>query len=377
MPSRSRTKKTKRTKSSKKMKNTTNKPTYHSPPNSQLQGIQGNEKEVDVGDQYVLVGEEEVLVGEEEIQEGFYSVSAVSLISAGDSQMEEPSNGNIEDTQKLESQEENVEVVSLIEIANGKLEETQKVEPKAEYNEVAIEDVGEVKAVDESVTEILIDENSESVDQTYSNFDKEEEKSSEVVDSENYEEEEKVVSHSVADYVVPIVEELDENLVGLESKENEEKIPLSLEKSNGISPVKENEEVKEIEETKLPSSDENDGSYEVAKETTLPALEEDGKVPEVVQKGIEETELQASDVSVADASTGVYESSKEEANDSLQPLANAPAVDTSNAGEESKKTEIPESTGNPHIISVSQRPLQPTSWRSCCGLFEVLRRSDR
>ncbi|XP_075670829.1 uncharacterized protein LOC142640564 isoform X2 [Castanea sativa] len=386
MPSRLRTKKTKRTKSSKKMKNTTNKPTYHSPPNSQLQGIQGNEKEVDVGDQYVLVGEEEVLVGEEEIKEGFYSVSAVSLlISAGDSQMEEASNGKIEDTQKVEYQEENVEVVSLVEIANGKLEETQKVEPQAEFKEVAIEDFGEVKAVDESVTEILIDENSESVDQTYdgsdsglrtSNFDKEE-KSSEVVDSGKYEEEEKVVSHSVADYVVPIVEELDENLVGLESKENEEKIPLSLEKSNGISPVKENEEVKEIEETKLPSSDENDGSYEVAKETTLPALEEDGKVPEVVKKGIEETELQASDVSVAEASTGVYESSKEDANDSLQPLANAPAVDTSNAGEESKKTEIPESTGNPHIISVSQRPLQPTSWRSCCGLFEVLRRSDR
>ncbi|KAL0002226.1 hypothetical protein SO802_016007 [Lithocarpus litseifolius] len=307
------------------MKNTTNKPTYHSPSNSQLQGIQGNEKEVDVGNQYVLVGEEEIKVG-------FYPISAVSLISAGDSQMEEPSNGKIEDTQKVESQEENVEVESVIEIANGKLGETQKLEPQAEYNEVAIEDVGEVKAVDESVREILIDENSESVDQTYD--------------------------------------------VG------EVKVPPSLEKSNGISPVKANEEVKGIEETKLPSPDENDGSYEVAKETTLPALGEDGKVPEVVQKEIEETELLASDVSVAEASTGVYESPKEEANDSLQPLANAPAVDASNAGEESNKTEIPESTGNPvsnfkHIISVSQRPLQPTSWRSCCGLFEVLRRSER
>ncbi|KAK4577936.1 hypothetical protein RGQ29_028182 [Quercus rubra] len=309
--------------------------------------------------------------------------------------MEEPSNGKIEDTQKVESQEENVEVESLVEIANGKFEETQKVEPQAEYNEVAIEDVGEVKAVVESVREILIDENSESVDQSYdggdsglrtSTFDKEE-KSSEVVDSGKYEEEEKEVSHSVADYVEPIVslskdfsqgvEEPVENLTGLESKENEEKVPLSLEKSNGISPVKANEEVKGIEETKLPSPDANDGSYEVAKETTLLASGEDGKVPEVVQKEIEETELLASDVSVAEASTGVYESSKEEANDSLQPLANAPAVDTSNAGEESNKTEIPESTGNPHIISVSQRPLQPSSWKSCCGIFEVLRRSDR
>ncbi|KAK7853073.1 hypothetical protein CFP56_037139 [Quercus suber] len=320
------------------MENTTNNPTYHSPPNSQLQGIQGNEKEVDVGDQYVLVGEEE-------IKEGLYSISAVSLISAGDSQMEEPSNGRIEDTQKVESQEENVEVVSVVEIANGKLEETQKVEPQAEYNEVAIEDVGEVKAVDDSVREILIDENSESVDQSYdggdsglrtSNFDKEEKSSEESMRKRRKR------FHSVADYFEPIVslskdfsqgvEEPVENLTGLESKENEEKA---------------NEEVKGIEETKLPSPDENDGSYEVAKETTLPALGEDGKVPKVVQKEIEETELQASGVSVAEASTGVYESSKEEANDSLQPLVNAPAVDTSNAGEESNKTEIPESTGNP------------------------------
>ena len=98
-----------------------------------------------------------------------------------------------------------------------------------------------------------------------------------------------------------------------------------------------------IEETKLQSSDETSGSAEAAKEieeTTLPTLEEEGRVPEVVPRGIEETKLLASDVSVAEVS-------KENVNNSLQPLANAPVVDTSYVGEEGNKTEIPESTGNP------------------------------
>ena len=112
---------------------------------------------------------------------------------------------------------------------------------------------------------------------------------------------------------------------------------------SGISPEVPNEELKVIEETKLQSSDETSGSAEAAKEieeTTLPTLEEEGRVPEVVPRGIEETKLLASDVSVAEVS-------KENVNNSLQPLANAPVVDTSYVGEEGNKTEIPESTGNP------------------------------
>uniref|UniRef100_A0A2P2J9Z2 Uncharacterized protein LOC105139870 n=1 Tax=Rhizophora mucronata TaxID=61149 RepID=A0A2P2J9Z2_RHIMU len=36
----------------------------------------------------------------------------------------------------------------------------------------------------------------------------------------------------------------------------------------------------------------------------------------------------------------------------------------------------PENTGanNPPVVSLNRRPEHPTSWRSCCGLFEVLRR---
>uniref|UniRef100_A0A7N0RH22 Uncharacterized protein n=1 Tax=Kalanchoe fedtschenkoi TaxID=63787 RepID=A0A7N0RH22_KALFE len=39
--------------------------------------------------------------------------------------------------------------------------------------------------------------------------------------------------------------------------------------------------------------------------------------------------------------------------------------------------EIPESNGNPHIISISTRTVQRTSWSGCCGLLQVFRRGDR
>lgn len=375
MPSRSVTKRRRAVKSLKKLKNPTN-PTHHSLPNFQLQEIQGSKKEVDIGDQLVLVGEEEVKEG--------YTLAVVSVISA----MEEPSNGKIEETQKVDLQEDyREEAQSVVESLDGKLEETQKVELK----DVVTQDV-------ESMREIFVDGNSVSVDGVYSglkssSFDREEaadEKSSEVVDSGKLEEE-KGVSDSVTEYAEPVVslyhfnqgiEELVENSIGLESMEKEEKPSLSSEKTNGISYVVAKEEVKEIEETNFVSSDEINGSPEVLKnilskgfeETTLLTVDENGGVPvvvtDVVSKGIEETELLASDASVG-------EPSKESVNDSLQPLDDAPAVDTSNAGEEGNKTEIPQSTGNPHILSVSRRTMQPTSWRSCCGLFEVLRRSDR
>lgn len=320
-------------------------------------GIQGSKKDVDIGDQHVLVGEEEVKEG--------YTLSAVSVISASDFEMEEPSNGKIEETQKADLQEDYREVQSVVESSDGKLEDTQKVELKAEYKEVITQDVGEVEPVVESVREIVVDGNSESVDEFYSalrssNFDKDE-KSSEVVDSGKLEEEEKEVSDSVTEYDEPVVplyhfnqglEELVENSIGLESKEKEEKASLSSYKTNGIPSVVANEELKGIEETNFLSSDEINGSHEVLKntvskgieETTLLAVDENSGVPEavtdVVAKGIEETTLLASDASVDGAS-------KENINDSLQPLDDAPTVDVSNAGEEGNKTEIPQSTGNP------------------------------
>ncbi|KAF5481460.1 hypothetical protein F2P56_002108 [Juglans regia] len=359
MPSRSSTKRRKATKPAKKMKNTTN-PTYHSSPNFQLQGFQGNETEVDAGDR--------LLVGEEEVKERYCS-SFLSVTTARHNKME-PSNGEIDETQKVESEEEKREVQSVVESSNGELEETLKVEFQAEDKEVVGQDVGDVEAVVESVREIVLDGDSELVDETSDgvdrgltscSFDKEEtvnEKSSEVVYSGELEEE-KEVSSSVADFepVVSLpkdfiqgVEELVENSIGLESKEREE---------NNVSA----------------SEALTDVVSEGIEETTLPNLDENGWVPvvvtdHVVSERIEETKLLSSDVSVGEAS-------KENVKNLLQPLASAPVVDTGNAVEEGNKTGIPESTGNPHVVSLHQRILQPTSWRSCCGLFEVLHRSDR
>lgn len=289
------------------------------------------------------------------------------MTSASDYEMEEPSNGKIEETQKADLQEDYREVQSVVESSDGKLEDTQKVELEAEYNkDVKTQDVGEVEAVVESEREIVVDGNSESVDEFYSvlkssSFDKDE-KSSEVVDSGKLEEEEeKEVSDTVTEYAEPVVplyhfnqglEELVDNSIGLESKEKEEKASLSSDNTNGISSVVANEELNGIEETNFLSSEEINGSPEVLKntvstgieETTLLAVDENSGVPEaatdVVAKGIEETTLLASDASVDGAS-------KENINDSLQPLDDAPAVDISNAGEEGNKTEIPQSTGNP------------------------------
>jgi hypothetical protein len=290
------------------------------------------------------------------------------VISASDHEMEEPSNRKIEDTQRVDLQEDYREVQSVVESSDGNFEETQKVELKGdECKEVVTQDVEEeVEAVVESGREIVVDGNFESVDEVYSGlkssgFDKEEvpdEKSSEVVDSGKWEEEEK-------EFTAPLyhfnqgLEELVENSIGLELKEKEVKAPLSSDKTNGISSVVANEELKGIEEINFRSSDEINGSPEILEntvsrgieETALPTVDENSEVPVVVtdavSRGIEETKLLASDASVGGLSGGVDGASKENVSDSLQKLDDAPAVDTSNAGEEGNKTEFPESTGNP------------------------------
>ncbi|KAB1206626.1 hypothetical protein CJ030_MR6G001570 [Morella rubra] len=268
--------------------------------------------------------------------------------------MEEPSDGKIEGIQKVELQE-NQDVQSVAESSDGKSEETQKVESRTEDKDVVTKDVGDVEAVVDSVREIVVDGNSESLNGTYDAGDLDL-KSSEVVDSGKAEEEKKVPDSltdlepvvSLSKDFSQAVEELIENSIGLESAEKEEKASLASTTTNGISPVVANDEVKgNGETTKFLSADENNGSEVVTnvvsratEETTLLISKEDSGVPVVVSEAIEETKLQALDASVGEAS-------KENVDNSSQPVASAPAADTSNAGEESYKTQIPESTGNP------------------------------
>ncbi|XP_002520391.3 probable inactive protein kinase DDB_G0270444 [Ricinus communis] len=133
-----------------------------------------------------------------------------------------------------------------------------------------------------------------------------------------------------------------------------------------------------VEEIELPASEDKYSLPGIAKDSVSKAIEEkvmsldeNNEVPpaltDAISKGIEEVKVASLEEKSGEFSTIVDKEPVEIVDNSLKPSAN-PTVIASKDG-------FPESTGNPHVISVSQRTIQPTSWRSCCGLFEVLRGS--
>ncbi|KAL5582592.1 hypothetical protein UlMin_015034 [Ulmus minor] len=254
--------------------------------------------------------------------------------------------------------------------SNGKLEEAQSGE---EHKEVVVEDV-QNKAIDidddsESANKrvISIEDTSESAEKiqdgngsssSSSSSDEEEEPTAEkgpqIV-------EEETVSDIAADSI-DVSEEVVEN-------EKEKVFPSlavseepPLDESNGIPPV---ETGKGID---VPSSSEK-ASSEVVTCVVENAIEEKGlslsdEKNETNSSALEETKLPILEDNTGEASDAAY-------------IASSENVESSNAGEECGKPEIRENKVNPTIIPVTRRALQPTSWRSCCGLFEFLRRSDR
>ncbi|VVA28610.1 PREDICTED: histone H3 v1 isoform [Prunus dulcis] len=271
--------------------------------------------------------------------------------------------------------------------SNGKLEETLKVQPD-----------DEVKVV-ESVTDIAIDDYSAAGKKTHdgddsssssSSSDEETEageKSAKVADSGEVEET-KEVSVVVVETVESLSNHLDQGVVDdLEAvKEEEEKVLASVDGTNESSPAITDLVSEQIEEKTLTYLDESNGvslaeTDLVSKEVEEPALpslsehdepapvitdvEEKSEVVDVVSKRIEETIGESSSENVVDGSS------------KPSPDQVPPPLESADAGEEYGKPVIPESTGNPSIVSVTGRPLQPTSWKSCCGLFEVLHRSNR
>lgn len=275
--------------------------------------------------------------------------------------------------------------------SNGNLEETLKVQPD-----------DEVKVV-ESVTDIAIDDYSAAGKKTHdgddlssssSSSDEETgagEKSAKVADSGEVEET-KEVSVVVVETVESLSNHLDQGGVDdLEAvKEEEEKVLASVngtdessaamtdlvseqieektltyvDESNGVSLAETDLVSKEVEEPALPSLSEHDEPAPV-----ITDVEEKSEVVDVVSKGIEET---IGESSYKASSENVVGGSSKPSPDQVPP-----PVESADAGEEYGKPEIPESTGNPSIVSVTGRPLQPTSWKSCCGLFQVLHRSNR
>ncbi|KAK9284966.1 hypothetical protein L1049_024148 [Liquidambar formosana] len=169
------------------------------------------------------------------------------------------------------------------------------------------------------------------------------------------------VFDSVVEPDVPSAEELtkvadtpvektgDSDVFEYESKENGVKIfPSSDENCNGFSPVETHMVSKGMEETVLTASEENTG------ESSVQPDENTGE------------------------SSGIVDlASKENVETILQQPVDVPSVETTNSDEHTDESEIPESVLTKPIISLTPRALQPTSWTSCCGLFDFLRRSDR
>ncbi|KAI3920314.1 hypothetical protein MKW92_010732 [Papaver armeniacum] len=71
--------------------------------------------------------------------------------------------------------------------------------------------------------------------------------------------------------------------------------------------------------------------------------------------------------------------SSETAEDKTLPASVAPSVDTSygGGGDNSKVPETPESPEKEELLPIVPTIVQPASWKSCCGLFDVLTGSNR
>lgn len=286
------------------------------------------------------------------------------FFSADHSKMEDSSsNGKLEETQKV--QEGEVESVRDVRIDDYSLEHAKKAhhgdeEPDELADEKIPESVESGEVVEEKDEEfpVSVVETEASVCNDVKPEEKEEEK--QYVPSLD---ETDGSSPAVEDVVPKPIDDEEEILSDLVSNGVEESALPSL--SEDITNV----ESKESEETEVPWSEEKEEEVSVA-------------VADVVSKGVEEVKLPVvEEISTGESSGAAYKVPSESVEeDTLKASPEVPApppVESADAGEGYGKREIDASAGNPSIVSVTRNPLQPTSWRSCCGLFEVLRRSDR
>lgn len=166
-----------------------------------------------------------------------------------------------------------------------------------------------------------------------------------------------------AEYITESLQEKSEEIPGVDkSKEFEvEKIVSYVEEANGVEAKEILEKV--IEETISTSAPENG-------EVAPPENQAEPSAVSTVLHIEEERTVESLETA---------DSAAKESKDVCPPppLESVPPVGTepeSAVAEHVDDREIPESTGNTPIIPVSHRVVHPTSWRSCCGLFEVLRR---
>ncbi|KAL9358945.1 hypothetical protein Peur_047068 [Populus x canadensis] len=281
------------------------------------------------------------------------------------------------------------------EASNGKIEERQ----------VVIEEVEVVGSGAKLAREVVIDSTSElvkeSLDESISSLDgsngsKEEaeakEKNAQVEEAAILEVVEKeVVDTAVGstEFVVSVVEKLTETIeesveklensdvVEEEVKETKEKVSdvvdvvsVSLNETDVIPPAVTDQTDGELPEVVLNATD---GSFPVVtevvsekvEEKVLQSYEESNAAPPALtdaeSKGSEEVKQAALEENIGESSINVDR-------ETVENVESTTVVGSSDA--------FPETTGTTPIISLRQRSLRP-SWKSCCGLFEALRPSDR
>ncbi|XP_062105765.1 uncharacterized protein LOC133817300 [Humulus lupulus] len=161
----------------------------------------------------------------------------------------------------------------------------------------------------------------------------------------------------------------------IEAAEPEEKSPQVEESSENKDDLKQVEEEEVAEENALTSLVEAEEIPQVL-DDLVSKIE---AVTSVVSGGSEEPELPLSDQKnetnnddssamaeqVIDHSKGTEENPGESTEEAAPPAC------------EASNENIPENTTDSPIEPLTSESLQPTSWRSCCGLFEVLRPSER
>uniref|UniRef100_A0A5B6Z640 Putative enolase-phosphatase E1 n=1 Tax=Davidia involucrata TaxID=16924 RepID=A0A5B6Z640_DAVIN len=120
--------------------------------------------------------------------------------------------------------------------------------------------------------------------------------------------------------------------------------------------------LKENGKKMLPSEDESTGVSSVM--TDLGSQNKEDKVVSTPNEN-------------AAASSNAMGFAAQENEDKLLVSFNASRVDTNNGAEHIKTSGIPESSDSQTQVASAPQAVQTTSWRSCCGLFEVLTGSNR
>jgi FtsZ-binding cell division protein ZapB len=178
---------------------------------------------------------------------------------------------------------------------------------------------------------------------------------------------------------------LDSETVELELKEDNDEVEqteLATSKDNNEGLKEDNNEVVETvkdmtvaeEENVLSSNDVVSISREVVLETNDP--KSDYEVEKVVPpKGIEESLVTSAYEKVKEQLNVQESSSYESAKESLQQSSNAVDSESNSVTEQDKIEESRGIENQGSIFAVTQR--QQTSWKSCCGLFEILGHGDR